>query len=123
MTLGWGGSQNIYGGPIVPEAGFPCSVFIDWVKVYALGNNAGVDGNPSSPGINIFPNPANDVLRFQLDQPQGFEIRITDISGKTVLQSKLDQSAVTDISSLKAGVYMVWLSNGKITLSKKLVLK
>ena len=35
LSAGVGGSDQVtYGGAIVPEAVFPCSVYIDWVRVY-----------------------------------------------------------------------------------------
>ena len=35
LTAGVGGKDNMtYGGAIVPEAVFPCTTFIDWVRVY-----------------------------------------------------------------------------------------
>jgi len=37
LSAGVGGSDYTYGGPISPTAKFPCSVFIDWVRVYQLG--------------------------------------------------------------------------------------
>ena len=36
LSAGVGGQQYTYGGAIVPEAQFPCSVYIDWVRVYTL---------------------------------------------------------------------------------------
>ena len=36
LSAGVGGSDYTYGGPIVPEARFPCSVYIDWVRVYKM---------------------------------------------------------------------------------------
>ncbi|WP_199913437.1 glycoside hydrolase family 16 protein [Flagellimonas amoyensis] len=36
LSAGVGGSDHTYGGPIVPEAQFPASVYIDWVRVYRL---------------------------------------------------------------------------------------
>lgn len=36
LSAGVGGADRTYGGPIVPAAQFPCKVFIDWVRVYAL---------------------------------------------------------------------------------------
>lgn len=36
LSAGVGGSNYSYGGEIVPEAEFPCSVYIDWVRVYEL---------------------------------------------------------------------------------------
>ncbi len=35
LSAGVGGNENSsYGGSIVPEAVFPCSTFVDWVRVY-----------------------------------------------------------------------------------------
>lgn len=36
LSVGVGGSDYTYGGPIVPEADFPCSVYIDWLRVYNI---------------------------------------------------------------------------------------
>jgi beta-glucanase (GH16 family) len=36
LSAGVGGSKNTYGGPIDSSAKFPCSVFVDWVRVYEL---------------------------------------------------------------------------------------
>jgi beta-glucanase (GH16 family) len=38
LSAGVGGDDNrTYGGAIIPEAVFPCSVIIDWVRVYRKG--------------------------------------------------------------------------------------
>jgi beta-glucanase (GH16 family) len=34
LSAGVGGGTQTYGGAITPEAIFPCSVYIDWVRVY-----------------------------------------------------------------------------------------
>jgi beta-glucanase (GH16 family) len=36
LSAGVGGQQHTYGGAIIPEAQFPCSVYIDWVRVYTF---------------------------------------------------------------------------------------
>lgn len=36
LSAGVGGANHTYGGPIVPQAEFPASVYIDWVRVYKL---------------------------------------------------------------------------------------
>ena len=41
LSAGVGGSNTTYGGAIVPQAKFPCSVFVDWVRVYQLNTNEG----------------------------------------------------------------------------------
>ncbi|MEC7263092.1 MAG: glycoside hydrolase family 16 protein [Bacteroidota bacterium] len=36
LSAGVGGSDYTYGGPVVPEAEFPCSVYVDWIRVYKM---------------------------------------------------------------------------------------
>lgn len=54
LSAGVGGSDFTYGGPIVPEAQFPASVLVDWVRVYSLddgappGDNDLARGQPAS---------------------------------------------------------------------------
>jgi len=123
LSGGVGGGEYTYGGPISSSAIFPCSVFIDWVRVYQLGYPIGVEEENQEPAFNIFPNPTQDQLHIQIDYPEDYSIRIADISGRTVLRTSLDQSASIDISSLKKGIYIVLAGNGKITLSRKIVIQ
>ena len=74
-----------------------------------------------------FPNPANNSV--SIITPQNFEngkVRITDMTGRTVLSQDLDGSdriqtlSTTDLSS---GIYMITLYNQKEISSKKLIIK
>jgi beta-glucanase (GH16 family) len=38
LSAGVGGGDNTYGGPVAPESVFPCSVMIDYVRVYKMVN-------------------------------------------------------------------------------------
>lgn len=121
LSAGVGGATYTYGGAIVPEAEFPCSVFIDWVRVYELEANATAE-NENSSGFKIFPNPTNGLLNFEMNNPENYNIRITDISGKTIIHTSLDRSAALDISVLKKGSYLVLATKGKFTLSRKIII-
>lgn len=123
LSGGVGGSQYTYGGPIVPEAEFPCSVFIDWVKVYQIENSAGVDESLNIFKVDVYPNPTNDVLHIQINKPDDYKVLITEMSGKTVVDTMLNQSSAIDISNLNEGMYIVLVSNGKITVSKKIIVQ
>ncbi len=123
LSAGVGGGPNTYGGAIIPEAEFPCSVFIDWVRVYELVTNVGIDKNVDTPNINIFPNPTNNIINFQIDNKEKYVVQITDTSGKTVIRTILDKSSAVDISNLEKGTYMVLLSNGEFSLSKKIIIQ
>lgn len=122
LSAGVGGQDYTYGGSIVPEAEFPCSVFIDWVKVYELDGSLGINEIESKPNFNIFPNPAKDLLKIQIENPKEYSFKIIDISGKILVEDTLDQSSEIDVSHFKKGMYLVLVSNSKITMSKKVML-
>ena len=121
LSAGVGGGQNSYGGSIVPEAKFPCSVIIDWVRVYELGTPTVVNKEVNQSKFKIFPNPANTIVNIQIDKSEDYAVKILDRSGRTVLYTSLNQSSAIDVSSLKEGLYLLQISNGKITMSKKLI--
>lgn len=123
LSAGVGGSQNTYGGAIVPEAEFPCSVFIDWVRVYELDINLGLNESTNNTKFNIYPNPTNDILNIQTNFTDDYTVKIIDISGRILIQNALDKSSEIDISSLGKGTYMVLVGNGKVTMSKKIIIQ
>ncbi len=84
----------------------------------------------SSTTINsIYPNPAKDVLNVEFNNPSATDVQlqITDISGRVVYQSYLDQQEGTqtesiDISELNHGYYiLVIASDGEKTHEKFIV--
>lgn len=124
LSAGVGGSEYTYGGPIVPEAEFPCSVFIDWVRVYEIGENSlGINNINNTPKINIYPNPANNLLSLQINDNKEYSVRILDLSGRNVLSTRINRSGTIDISGIKTGEYIVLISDGKLTISKKIIKK
>ena len=123
LSAGVGGSNTTYGGPIVPEAGFPCSVFIDWLKVYQLTDNSGVDDKSGTSLFEVYPNPALDLLNIRIDNPEKCIVQIDDVSGKRHIQTPLDHSAAIDVSGLKEGIYTISVFNGKVTMSTKVLIQ
>jgi beta-glucanase (GH16 family) len=121
LSAGVGGGPQTYGGVVGTEAVFPCSVFIDWVRVYELGTVTGVDEKENDAGFRIFPNPAQGALNIQVKEPGHYLVRIADVSGKALIQTSMSQSASIDISSLTKGVYMVFLSDKRVAMSKKVL--
>ncbi|MCF8370048.1 MAG: T9SS type A sorting domain-containing protein [Bacteroidales bacterium] len=122
LSAGVGGSQNTYGGEIVPEAEFPCSVFIDWVRVYEL-ENIGINEIADQFQFNLYPNPSSEILNIQLQNPTDYSVKIIDLSGRTVIHTSLDQSTKIDVSGLEAGTYLVIVSKAGFTMSRKIVLQ
>lgn len=70
----------------------------------------------------IFPNPAQDRLNIQLNNPVKAIYSITDLSGRTVLQGSLKTDKMLDISRLGPGIYFVRiLAAGVISSPKKII--
>jgi len=74
--------------------------------------------------INVFPNPANEIININSNRINLDEIIITDILGKVVLTKQNPaQNQAIDISHLKTGVYIVMLQANNVTHRKKIVKK
>lgn len=80
-----------------------------------------IEFNPDSE-ILLYPNPIEDVLYINMSEA-GL-VRIYDISGKTILNKKLDSGLQTlQLSHLEKGLYLVSLSIGKTIVNKKVIKK
>jgi serine protease AprX len=86
---------------------------------------AGVGENELS-FFSMWPNPANDVLNVTLDS--GLEdnaaLEMYDVQGRLVLRNKLlTQNSSVTINALNSGIYIVKITNGVKTATKKLIIK
>ncbi len=61
----------------------------------------------------MFPNPVSDVLQFDLEQGDGYQIELMDISGRKLFQGKLNSSLTMDMSSYNTGLYFVNIMNSE----------
>lgn len=80
--------------------------------------------------VKIYPNPANDFVNIAMNgQLSGSKITVTvhDILGKQVINKNFDNSSSfqerIDISTLKSGVYLMNVSDGQASTTKKLIVK
>ncbi|PLX14501.1 MAG: hypothetical protein C0598_01165 [Marinilabiliales bacterium] len=119
LSAGVGGSNYTYGGSIVPEAEFPCSVFIDWVKVYKIQNPSSINKDSLSKPFKIYPNPTDEYLNIELDNLKDYNITIYNISGKEMIKN-INESLI-DISMLEKGIYLISVKNDNLSISKRFV--
>jgi hypothetical protein len=76
--------------------------------------------------VRIFPNPAGRTCRVEVGStlPQGSDVRIISIEGKTVLRKKLNGSADLDLTGITPGSYTLQVSGGgKPIYTGKLVIE
>jgi len=74
--------------------------------------------------ISLYPNPASQILNIHMKDSQ-FDGRliISDISGRLVYQSEINDAQVIDLSSFTRGLYFVTISNQNFKESQKLIIK
>ncbi|HAI17198.1 MAG TPA: endonuclease I, partial [Xanthomarina gelatinilytica] len=73
--------------------------------------------------FNIYPNPVSNQLNIQLNSTEKTQIEIYNILGKRVLTKTIHQSQSIQLDNLNSGVYILKLTQGNTTISKKLIKK
>lgn len=83
------------------------------------------DDNTLAKGINIYPNPANDVLNISIANFTGnLTVEIFDINGRKVSSDEgdfINQRSI-NLSTYQAGVYIVKLTGENLNYSEKIVI-
>lgn len=83
----------------------------------------GVNGAYPEEMINVFPNPANNVLHVQLPSTDNAPvIKITDLAGRTVAEQKvIELQTNVNLENFVAGVYVVNIVTDKQVITRKIV--
>lgn len=70
----------------------------------------------------IYPNPVEDILNIELEQGQSIDqVKLMDMSGKTVRQFKPGGNGQIDLGNIRTGVYILKLRIGQETVIKRLI--
>ncbi|SEH97104.1 Por secretion system C-terminal sorting domain-containing protein [Paenimyroides aquimaris] len=72
-------------------------------------------------GLNIFPNPANDVLNITSNSTLDKNVQLFDLTGKKVLD--VTTVSQVNISTLKAGIYVAKINEAGKTATRKVIIK
>ncbi len=63
-------------------------------------------------GFNVFPNPSEGMIHITVDSPEVFEVKILDMTGRTVAMDTLRNVLELDLGMLKNGSYLFQLKSG-----------
>ena len=114
---------------------------IGWVGYYGTVNSILKYYNPSSTvgipqaetisvnDVNVYPNPANDIVTFNINSKNkaDYTIKLIDVTGKTVFEKVMNANSITtttfDCSSLTKGIYIVNVTTQNNSINKKLMIK
>lgn len=69
--------------------------------------------------LSIYPNPADDVLHISGSEDEFYDLVLTDISGRKVLEHK--EVASLDVRQLPAGTYFLRIGQGQSSIVKKFI--
>lgn len=72
-------------------------------------------------GLNIFPNPASDVLNITSDSTLEKNVQFFDMTGKKVLD--VTTTSQLNVSGLTAGIYVARITEAGKTATRKIVIK
>jgi len=95
-----------------------CSTDSEIKTIYVLS----VDQNEIS-GLNIYPNPASELLNIELSGYDDFRVCVTDISGKILYEKIATSAEIIDISSFAPGLYNITISTDENTTNHKIIIR
>jgi Secretion system C-terminal sorting domain len=89
--------------------------------------NQCVNSSPDTPAdiaaIHVFPNPVSDWLTIESKHTGIVNVRITDVTGRTVMATEVTGQQKIDVGRLSAGVYHILVNDqsGKVLSQQKLL--
>jgi len=121
------------------NADFGSNIHYEFTVGYSLGDNpaktppppplhpTSISEFPVAAAINVFPNPASEVLNIKIDLSKQVEGRVvlSDVTGKAVQQLEFNsphELFTFSTKNLAAGVYFVTFISGEIRVAKKVIL-
>lgn len=86
-------------------------------------NNTGLEESQSSQ-INIYPNPADDMIYINPNNQPIDQVNIYDLQGREIKQFSLTGQTSLDVSDLQSGIYFLnILSQGQIVTYQKIIIE
>ncbi len=76
-----------------------------------------------APQLHLYPNPASTTLNISLgdETVSSFDVKVIDLSGKTMLIRKMGNERTIDISSLNTGIYLIQIKTDEGIFTRKFI--
>ncbi|MBI5538733.1 MAG: T9SS type A sorting domain-containing protein [Bacteroidia bacterium] len=94
-------------------------------SVRCISNTAaGVYENNIDFNINVYPNPAKNIVNIEIEKTDDYNISVYNILGSCVINQKLNnQKNTINVSSLENGIYLLQISNKSGVVSQQKIVK
>jgi len=87
-------------------------------------NPVGINKIENNISVNLFPQPAKDILNIQMEN--GFDIssyEISEMGGKVICSAALNFNKTIDVSSLPSGMYLLRITSGQKGITRKFLVE
>lgn len=85
--------------------------------------NVGLKDEHLKQFVNIYPNPAKDVLHISNSSVKNIQAQLMDITGKLIAEKEVLTNETFDLMGLSKGLYLVKLSSGNETTVQKIAVE
>jgi ELWxxDGT repeat protein len=89
---------------------------------YRTRAETGIEPVATASKFAVFPNPATDIFRFNLDE-KVIDVKIYDLTGRLVKTESQPAGNAVNVSALQKGVYQVLITSAKATYKASLIIK
>ncbi len=96
---------------------------INTTHVYTEGDSPLAVTDFEINGLQLYPNPAVNSLKFSLSNLTDTEVAVYDTNGRRVLLGTIDQNNSLDVSGLNKGIYLIQLEIEGQTVSQQFIKK
>lgn len=72
--------------------------------------------------VNLYPNPAKEVVYIEVPNEENLNVSITDLSGKTMIQTTVNNNSGISTQLLGSGLYFVTITTSTGSVTKKLII-
>jgi len=116
--------DSLFGSLTAKNTIYTNSSFSSLIRLPQINNAASVKISTLTP-INIYPNPAKDVLHIKLNKPnsEGINLVIFNHFGQILIKESVSESATINVSNLSSGIYYLKATFKDQVFQQKLVIE
>jgi hypothetical protein len=92
------------------QVGTLSDALVDYVRVYKRPQPVGIGDETSGQLIRIYPNPAKHLIKIDSNLAN-YHLRIFDLNGRLITQSRHAFATEIDVSALKKGIYLFQITS------------
>src|SRR5690606_2752406 len=120
------GGHSWPGSPMPGSSETTCMYFDATLELWRFFNShvrtfpISVNNIKELPTLKVWPNPASDIIQFSLENSKIKQVKIVDVTGRTVLYTQNPSSQIS-ISHFKPSVYYFQVKSENYTYSQKII--